>query len=343
MEGNLNETEKANYLKIIRNSGKNLIGIIEDLIEMSKIDSKQITPNFKFLNLDKCISELYQSIKITIPEKKDVVFSVQNNVEVWSKNILTDEIKLKQVLTNLITNAIKFTKNGHVTIGYTVSERDKNIKIWVDDSGLGIDEENQKIIFDRFRRIEDDNTIEISGLGLGLSITKAYVELLGGEIKVESAPGKGSNFSFTIPLIYEERDLEQTWDTKVQKISATGRETILVAEDDDINFMLLKKILQVKSYHVLRATNGKEAVDICRANEQIDLVFMDIKMPFMNGFEALSSIRAFNYAMPIIANTAYSSPEDKEAIKNSGFTGYISKPLNKDEIYQLLDRTFGFS
>ncbi|MES2653688.1 MAG: ATP-binding protein [Bacteroidota bacterium] len=340
-DGNLTEKEKANYLKIIRNSGRNLIGIIEDLIEMSKIDSQQINPNYKFLNIDKCISELYHAIKITIPEEKEVVFSIQKYQEILKKNVLTDEIKLKQILTNLITNAIKFTKKGHVTIGYTIDEVKELITIWVDDSGLGISDENQKIIFDRFRRIEDDHTIELSGLGLGLSITKAYVELLGGTIQVDSSLGKGSHFSFTIPLKYEERIDEPMANKIIQKTNTKGRETILIAEDDDINFLLLEKILQLKNYTVLRAINGKEAVEICELNEQIDLVFMDIKMPIMNGFEAFSIIRSANINLPVIANTAYSSIEDKEQIIKAGFTSYISKPLNKDEIHQLLDGIFG--
>ncbi|MBC7615322.1 MAG: response regulator [Pedobacter sp.] len=339
-DGSLNEKEKSDYLKIIRNSGKNLIGIIEDLIEMSKIDSKQITPNYKFLNLDKCISELYNSIKITIPEEKEVLFSIYKNPEALKKNILTDEIKFKQILTNLIINAIKFTKKGHVTIGYTLDETKEKIKVWVDDSGLGIDEDNQKIIFDRFRRIEDDFTIEISGLGLGLSITKAYVELLGGTIDVQSTPGKGSIFSFTIPLKYEARIEEPIAIHNPQKIQKKGQETILIAEDDDINFLLLEKILQLKNYTILRAVNGKEAVEICNINKQIDLVFMDIKMPIMNGFEAFEAIRKTNLNLPVIANTAYSSSEDKDDILKAGFTNYISKPLNKDEIHELLSGIF---
>ncbi len=340
-DGNLNEKEKANYLKIIRKSGKNLIGIIEDLIEMSKIDSQQITPNYKFINLDKCISELYHSIEITIPEKKEVIFSIQKNERTINKNILTDEIKFKQIVTNLITNAIKFTKTGHVTIGYSIDEVAEQITIWVDDSGLGIDEENLKIIFDRFRRIEDDYTIEISGLGLGLSITKAYVELLGGTINVKSLLGKGSCFSFTIPLKYEERTEEPLITQILQKTNTNGHETILIAEDDDINFLLLEKILQLKNYTIIRAVNGKEAVEICNVNDHIDLVFMDIKMPIMNGFEAFEMIRKTNLSLPVVANTAYSSSEDKEQIVKAGFTSYISKPLNKDEIHILLDKIFG--
>ena len=337
---NLNETEKSDYIKIIRKNGKNLIGIIEDLIEMSKIDSKQIIPNFRSINLDKCIADLYHSIKITIPEEKEIDFSISNG-DPLQKNVLTDEIKLKQVLTNLVTNAVKFTKKGHVTIGYKVEEATKQILIWVDDSGVGIDENNQKVIFDRFRRIEDDFTIELSGLGLGLSITKAYVELLGGTIHVESTPGKGSRFSFAIPLQYADRIEEITAKKSMPKTAPKANETILVAEDDDINFLLLDRILRLKNYTVVRAINGKEAVEMALNNQEIGLIFMDIKMPIMNGFEAFKLIRKANLTVPVVANTAYSSPEDKEEIIKAGFSSYISKPLNKTEVHDLVDQIFG--
>ncbi|WP_161805891.1 response regulator [Pedobacter sp. Hv1] len=339
----LSHSDKTEYLEIIRKSGKNLISIIEDLLEMSKIDSKQITPNYTSLDLDKCISEVYNATRVTIPKEKSIAFAIVKTTKNLKKNILMDETKLKQILTNLLTNAIKFTISGHINIGYAVNEETKLIKIWVEDSGLGIDKANTKLIFDRFRRVEDDFSIELSGLGLGLSITKAYIELLGGAIDVKSAPGVGSTFTLNIPLIYDESIPKVALDKSSYQTEGTAHKTILVAEDDDINFLLLEKILRLKNYHVIRAVNGKVAVDLCKDNLTIDLIFMDIKMPIMNGFEAFKMIRTFNQTIPIIANTAYSSPEDKERIMNAGFTDYLSKPLNKEKIFEVLDLTFGNS
>lgn len=340
----LHQNDKTEYLDIIRKSGKNLISIIEDLLEMSKIDSKQISPNYKTLDLDKCISEVYHATKITIPKDKKIEFTIVNTTKRLKANILMDETKLKQILTNLITNAIKFTKTGYIKIGYAVNEEAKFIKIWIEDSGLGIDETDTKLIFDRFRRIDGDFSIESGGLGLGLSITKAYVELLGGTIDVKSALGLGSTFSLHIPLVYDETTPKPAPDKCIHKTENSIHKTILIAEDDDINFLLLEKILQLKkNYHTIRAVNGKIAVEICRENTDIDLIFMDIKMPIMNGFEAFHVIRTFNYTIPIIANTAYSSPEDEEKIMNAGFTGYLSKPLNKEKIFEVLEVTFGNS
>jgi signal transduction histidine kinase/ActR/RegA family two-component response regulator len=338
-DSELQEKDRLDYLKIIKNSGKNLTSIIEDLVEMSKIDSKQITPNYKAVDLDQCLAELYHAIRVTIPEEKGIDFSIIQDRKLANK-ILTDETKLKQILTNLITNAIKFTKHGSITVSSIIDEKENSIKIDVKDTGKGISEANLQIIFDRFRRIEDDFSIEVSGLGLGLSISKAYVELLGGAISVESEFGKGSLFSFTIPLKYDESIKIIYSAPKTKRLAHGEKQTILIAEDDDINFLLFEKITLLRNYNVLRAVNGLEAVEICKDNASIGLVFMDIKMPIMDGFEAFEKIRKFNSLLPIIASTAYSSSEDKERIIAFGFTGYISKPINKNEIFELLDDIF---
>lgn len=199
----IEENERLEYLKIIKNSGVNLVSIIEDLIEMSKIDARQILPNYKAVDIEECIHDLYNSIKVTIPKEKQIRFYVEESPERISGNILTDEVKLKQILINLITNAIKFTEKGYVSFGYTVNKTKGVLEFKVTDSGLGINENNLKIIFDRFRRLEDDYSVESSGLGLGLSITKAYVEMLGGGISVASEVGVGSTFAFEIPLQFD--------------------------------------------------------------------------------------------------------------------------------------------
>lgn len=337
----IEENERLEYLKIIKNSGVNLVSIIEDLIEMSKIDARQILPNYKAIDIEECIHDLYNSIKVTIPKEKQIHFYVEESPEKIASNILTDEVKLKQILINLITNAIKFTEKGYVSFGYKVNKTKGVLEFKVTDSGLGINENNLKIIFDRFRRLEDDYSVESSGLGLGLSITKAYVEMLGGGISVDSEVGVGSTFSFEIPLQFDlSKKKSILIDSSDVVSSNSGNQTILVAEDDNINFLLLKKILELKKYIVLRAINGQEAVDICKTNSAVDLVFMDIKMPVLNGYEALKKIKKFLPNLPIIAQTAHSSLEDKEKMSKAGFTNYITKPLNKEEIFKLLDKIF---
>ena len=336
----LSEDLKMKYLKIINSSGKSLVSIIEDLIEMSKIDAKLITPNYKGLDIEKCIKELYNTLKVTIPEDKNIDFYINESTDKLENNILTDEVKLKQIIVNLLTNAIKFTDSGHVAFGYSINKEEQLIEFRVEDTGIGISRNDLKVVFDRFRRVEDDYSISLSGLGLGLSISKAYVEMLGGEINVESVYGGGSVFKFTIPLIYEEYTVENNLDDEECPNKNADSKNILVAEDDNINFLLLKTILELKGHTVLRARNGQEVVDISRSNATVDLIFMDIKMPVLDGYEAFEMIKRDNPNLIVIAQTAHSSAEVKERIMKAGFSGYITKPLDKEKIYEIISHVF---
>ena len=333
----INEAEKLEYLNVIEKSGKNLVGIIDDLIEMSKIDSNQLTPNLTIVNLESCINELYETVKITI-KNKDIDFILIKPETPAQFNIITDDIKLKQVIINLLTNALKFTERGSVTFGFEIDEEKELINFTVKDTGLGIDEDNHKNIFDRFKRVDSDISIKVGGLGLGLAISKAYVDLLGGTISLESKVGEGSTFYFSIPLKYSIVDhitVKQINNVEIQKSEG---ETILIAEDDNINFLLFQKMMQNKGYKIIRAINGQEAVDICLNHPNIDLVLMDIKMPIMTGFEAMEQIRPIRPNLPIIAQTAYSSSEDKIKIEAAGFNGYLTKPLSRENLFEMINK-----
>jgi signal transduction histidine kinase/CheY-like chemotaxis protein len=341
MNTNLEKGEKLEYLKIIDKSGRNLVSIIDDLIEMSKIDANQVMPNYTIVNLESCLNELYETIKITIHKSKKIDFYIIKNGNSDAYNIITDEIKIKQIIINLLTNAIKFTDKGYVAFGYEVDKENDEIKFTVKDSGLGIDENNHKYIFDRFKRIDSDVSVKAGGLGLGLAISKAYVEMMGGKITLESKVKKGSVFSFSIPLKFDE--VENKTVQPINSIAVYNGETvgtILIAEDDNINFLLFQKIMQVKNYKIIRAVNGQEAVEICTNNSNIDAVLMDIKMPVMNGFEALEKIKKIRPELLIIAQTAYSSIDDEEKIKQAGFFGYITKPINKENLFEMIEKAF---
>lgn len=334
---NLDNEERLGYIKVINQSGANLVSIIDDLIEMSMIETNQIQPNYTGVNIESCINELYDTIKITIPKDKKIEFNLIKNSNPFPARILTDEVKLKQVITNLITNAIKFTDKGFVIFGYEVNRTDSTIRFTIQDSGLGIDKKHQDMVFDRFRRVEGDYSIKVGGLGLGLAISKAYVELLGGKISLESSVGVGSTFSFFIPLILDKNQtlkpehLHEIYEPVIQ-----GNITILIAEDDNINFLLLDKILKSKTCKIIRAINGLEAVEICGNNNDIDLVLMDIKMPKLSGYAAFEKIKLLRPELPVIAQTAYSSSDEYEKIKKAGFAGYISKPINKEKLFALI-------
>lgn len=333
----ISETEKLEYLNVIEKSGKNLVGIIDDLIEMSKIDSNQLTPNLTVINLDGLVNELYETVKVTI-QNKDIDFKLIKSKTQPKFNIVTDDIKLKQVIINLLTNAIKFTEQGSVSFGFEIDEDQQLIHFTVKDTGLGIDEENHKNIFDRFKRVDSDISIKVGGLGLGLAISKAYIDLLGGSITLESTVGEGSTFYFSIPLQYSVAEHITVKSINNVDVIKSESETILIAEDDNINFLLFQKMMQHKNFKIIRAINGQEAVDICLNNPNIDLVLMDIKMPIMTGFEALEQIRPIRPNLPIIAQTAYSSSDDKIKIEEAGFNGYITKPLNRDTLFELINK-----
>lgn len=334
----LDEKERIEYLNVIQKNGKNLVSIIDDLIEMSKIDANQISPNFTEINLESCIDELYKTIKVTIPQNKPLKFKLIKSSVPAAYNIVTDEIKLKQVIINLLTNAIKYTDEGLVRFKYEIDELQNLIHFSIQDTGSGIEEGQHQHVFDRFKRVENDKSIMVGGLGLGLSISKAYIEILGGSISLESKIGEGSSFYFSIPLKYAKAEPIVVKPIREKELVKSENKVILIAEDDNINFLLFQKMMKDKAYQIIRAVNGQEAVDICINNSAIDLVLMDIKMPVMNGFEAIERIRPIRPQLPIIAQTAYSSSEDKVKIKKAGFDDYITKPLNRERLFELMDK-----
>ena len=334
----IDKKERIEYLHVIQNNGKNLVSIIDDLIEMSKIDSNQVSPNFSEINLESCIVELYKTIKITIPKKKSIKFKLIKSSVPAEHNIITDEIKLKQVIINLLTNAIKYTDEGFVKFKYEIDEQQGLIYFTIQDSGSGIEEDHQQHVFDRFKRVENDKSIQVGGLGLGLSISKAYIEVLGGTISFESKMGEGSTFYFSIPLQYVKSEPIIVKPIKEKEGMKSANKTILIAEDDNINFLLFQKMMKDKDFKIIRAKNGQEAVDICISNSNIDLVLMDIKMPVLNGFEAVEQIKPIRPELPIIAQTAYSSSEDRIKIEKAGFDDYITKPLSRERLFELIDK-----
>jgi signal transduction histidine kinase len=336
---NITKCEKEEYLEIINNSGENLVTIIDDLIEMSKIDANQIQPNYSNLNLELCINELYNTINITIPKSKNINFCITKSSDPFKEEIRTDVTKLKQILVNLINNAIKFTEVGQVTFGYEIDWAKSRILFKVSDTGLGIDAESAKYIFDRFKRLDSKLSATAGGLGLGLAITKAYVEMLGGHISIASVPEKGSDFSFYIPLKLSKPEKTITVVASPKIIRKTEEKiTILVAEDNNINFMLFQKLIQLDNFEIIRAINGQEAVTICEKNPDINLVLMDIKMPIMDGFEAQKLIAISRPDLPIIAQTAFSSIEDQKNILASGFVGYVTKPIDKEKLFEVINQ-----
>ena len=251
------------------------------------------------------------------------------------------KLKFKQIIVNLINNAVKYTDKGEISFGFTINTEKHQIDFFVKDSGYGISQEDQALIFDRFKRIDNDYTTKSSGLGLGLSISKAYLDMMQGTIHLTSSIGNGSQFYFSIPLeIATKKPKNKNKETLTSITSKiTSKKRILVAEDDEINYLLLTKmLLSSDNLELIRAKNGQEAVDIFTNDKAFDLIFLDIKMPIMNGFEAFEHINKTKTSIPIIAQTAFSSSDDIEIINKTGFTDYILKPIHRDKLLELITK-----
>lgn len=340
LDDKITDDEKHEFVRIVQYNSRSLLSIVDDLIEMSKIDSDLIKPNYSNVNLDNILNAAFESANFSNKNPK-IIVKLQEPNEKIKRNIVTDAIKLNQILVNLLNNALKFTEEGFVILDYEVDVEKKIIVFQVKDSGIGMPDEFKDKIFKRFNKINAKNISSNEGLGLGLAISKSYVEMLGGTISVETKEGLGSTFIFTIPLKYAEKDTAEM--EKVNQIvnyDLGNEEIVLVAEDDNINFKLIEKLLKIFNFKVIRAKDGLEAVEICKTNHEINLVFMDIKMPNLDGYGAFQKIREFNKTIPIIAQTSYSFPEEVEKIKELGFNDFISKPLEKERLYDLIKKYF---
>jgi signal transduction histidine kinase/CheY-like chemotaxis protein len=340
LDDKISEAEKQEFVRIVQYNSRSLLSIVDDLIEMSKIDSDLIKPNYSNVNLEYLLRAAFESATFS-NKNPNVVVKFQEPYEKIKGNVVTDVVKLNQILINLLNNALKFTDEGFVILDYELDAINNVIKFNVKDSGIGMPDDFKDKIFKRFNKINAKNISANEGLGLGLAISKSYVEMLGGIISVETKEGLGSTFTFTIPLKYAEKDIID--EEKVHQIvnyNLGNNEVVLVAEDDNINFKLIEKLLKIFNFNVIRAKDGLEAVEICKTNSDIDLVFMDIKMPNLDGYGAFEKIREFNQTLPVIAQTSYSFPEEVEKIKQLGFNDFISKPLDKERLYELVKKYF---
>jgi PAS domain S-box-containing protein len=328
IDPDLNHEKRKYFIDIIGQSCNQLLSIISDIVSIATIEAGQEKIVEKEIDLNSALVLLQQQFLLKAKTQNISLiiesFSSENDVKLYS-----DETKLMQILSNLIGNALKFTKQGSVTFGFSVLEKD--LEFYVKDTGIGISPEMHKVIFERFRQVESTSTRQFGGSGLGLSISKAYVELLGGKIWLISEPGKGSTFFFTIPhKIREKKSIPETEYEDHKIIDSEASKTILVAEDEDSNFMLLEELLQVLNVTVIRAINGLEAVEICKSGKNIDLVLMDIKMPIMDGYEATKQIRTMRPYLPVVAQTAYSEETEKHKAIACGCNDFITKPFKKD-------------
>ncbi len=320
------------FADIILQSSNHLLNLINDIIDISKIDAGQANAYITEIDLNKALADVNNIIQSQIDSvKKEVeLISCFTQEEFYIK---TDKTRLQQILLNLLGNAIKFTDKGNVKYGYEV--RDKDILFFVKDTGIGISREKQKYIFDRFRQGSVSTEVFYGGTGLGLSIAKACAELLNGTIWCKSTEGKGATFYFTIEFCEGENCEENYHESLPEAINFNG-EHILIAEDDDINFKYIVEIFENQNITITRTKTGSETIQKVLEGPDIDLILMDIQMPTINGWEATREIRKHKIEIPIIAQTAYAFETDREESFEAGCTGYITKPTEPEKLLQMV-------
>ena len=341
----LEEKQKEEYFSLINLSSQSLLKLIDDIIDVAKIEAKHIRIASHSFDLNELLDELYVYFQKEKTLHKGQVRLLLTRPFDQEFRIVADAIRVKQVLSNLLGNAIKFTKKGSVEFGYSLTEK-KTIKFFVKDTGVGVPEDKQKVIFDRFRQVDDSYTREFSGTGLGLWISKNLAELMGGDISVESEEGKGSTFYFVLPLqenIEIPGIVEKKTETEEEQKSVSDWSTkkVLIAEDNESNFEYLKAILSVKKAVVIRAMNGLDVLEKVKTHENVDVVLMDIQMPELNGYEATRLLKKMYPDITVIAQTAFAMSEDRKKALDAGCDGYIAKPIQPHKLITLLEKFMG--
>ena len=333
------DNKSQHYIEVIEKSGERMLAIINDLIDISKIEAGHIKIFIEKVLVNTIIDDLYIFFK-PIVEAKGLKLIPEKPLPLNESAIMVDKIRLSQILSNLVNNAIKYTDKGQIKFGYTKKENE--MEFYVEDTGRGIKPGMHEAVFERFRKIEDTEYTEdpfSEGSGLGLSICKALVELHGGQIRLVSEIGSGSVFYFTIP--YDKNNMtefvkENTY--KNEDSDVFKGKKILIAEDDEYSFLLLEELLLNSGTEVLHANNGAEAVEIIDQNPDIDLIMMDIKMPGVNGIDAAKIIKKKHNHIHIIIQSAYAQNFDKDKFSYEFIDDYILKPVQKEKLFSIVSK-----
>ncbi|HOZ30398.1 MAG TPA: response regulator [Bacteroidales bacterium] len=335
----LDQERNKEYANTIMQSSEHLLSIISDIISIATIEAGQEKLQTTEFNLNEMLDLLYDQFKAKADEK-NISFKIIKPLQNKDSIIVTDKTKLTQILTNLIGNSIKFTDNGNIEINYDL--QDNNLVFQVKDSGIGIPEDMHEEIFKRFRQIQHSSSRHYGGSGLGLAICKAYVELMGGKIWLSSRPDQGTSFYFSIPFKVNHNKNNSTKKVELveQLVLSNKVKKILVAEDDDSNFLLIKTLLNHAKVDIFRVETGYDAVEVCKNKTDIDIILMDIKMPEMNGLEATKEIRRFNQKIPIIIESAYFDETNKEEAYKAGCNTFITKPIKKNILISSVNKFF---
>jgi PAS domain S-box-containing protein len=326
------------YINIIYKSSNQLLKIINDILDISKLDAGQTFMKESKCFLNVILDELHQQFTRENSSYDGIEFIVNKTLTNEETLVLTEERKLRQILSNLLNNAFKFTSSGYIEYGYHLIENNF-LEFYVKDTGIGIPKEKQEIIFERFRQVEETFSRKYGGTGLGLAISKGFVELMGGQIRMETAEDSGTTFYFTIPYkpvdtnvatVKKKKKNGYKWDDKL----------ILVVEDDATNFKYIEAALKPTKVKILHTISGNKAIELSLRNPTINLVLMDLRLPDINGFEATQSIKKMRDNLPIIAQTSSAFKEDRNKSFEAGCDDFIAKPFDENKLLETINKYF---
>ena len=330
--------EYKEFAQIIYKNGNHLLSLLNDIIDISKIEAGMLALYPLEFSLNSLFDEVYK-IFVVHPKvvSKQIELRYNYGIESGKDILFADQIRLKQVLINLVSNACKYTEKDCVEFGYQPYEQE--ILFFIKDSGIGMSSEQLQVIFERFMQITVDHKPKYEGAGLGLAISKALVNLFKGNIWVESEPGIGSVFYFNLPLVLNGQFVLKLYGKNSIEMNKNWSEkVILIAEDVEMNFLLIKHVLKKTDINLIWAKNGKEAVELCEKNARIDLVIMDLRMPVMDGYEALKQIRNLLPEIPVITHTSYAMDSDRHKCLEAGFNEYVLKPFNISDFIDTISK-----
>jgi PAS domain S-box-containing protein len=342
----ITKEQQEEYIEIINSRGNQLLQVINDIIDLSKIDSNQLSIEKEEFNLNHFLEEIYSGFQQTLKEenKKEIELKLEKGEDDENSLVRSDKTRLEQILSYLLNNAVKYTEEGMIKFGYDIVQgsEGKQLQFFIRDTGVGIPEAKQDVIFERFRQSDDSKTREYGGTGLGLSISKGLVEMMGGTIWLDSVPSEGTTFYFTLPYKTSQeitKSQPQNKNKQYMSYNWSGK-TILIVEDDPLSSKFLEAILEDTGAVILLAKDGQEAIDITKKQERLDMILMDIQLPGMNGNEATIEIRKIQENIPVIAQTAHAMPEDKKKSLEAGCDDYITKPINMDLLLDKMETVF---
>ncbi|MFP4605677.1 MAG: PAS domain S-box protein [Bacteroidales bacterium] len=340
-EPSLNKEQLHEYVDIINGRANHLLQIINDILDLSKIESDQLLISEEEFNLNQFLNEIYTVISNELKQagNSDLDLYLRNGLKEDDANIISDKTRLQQILFNLSNNAVKYTREGFVEFGYRMQNgKWGDLEFFVRDTGIGIEQDKQNVIFDRFRQSDESKTREFGGAGLGLSISKGLADKLGGQMWVNSEYGNGSVFYFTIPFKYKhEKDKIVTLQNNNFSMSYNWENIqILVVEDDMLSSKFLEAILEDTGASIVFTKDGNDALEEVKKNK-VDIVLMDIQLPGMSGNETTRQIKEINMNIPVVAQTAHAMSEDKSKSMDAGCDDYLTKPIDMQVLLDKMD------